>query len=239
MKKSLLVFSIALLPFFVIYSGCAARSSLRKGEIQDLHYFTLMPEKKSKSELFPIIWSFPGRGMNVQEYAKMWEPFAPQYRIGVVIVDWDSWNPPINIVSGQKKSRTESFENVVSELKKTLPLDEGEMYLCGLSAGAAFANYVAKFKPENWKGVVWISYTTSDLNAQIGKPEHFPPILIIHGQKAEQFTYTQAVEDIRRLRDAGISIEWFEDPAGGHEHRPEWTPRIFDWIQQDEGRAPK
>lgn len=225
MKNPLVLFlsAVIFLSFPIGFSGCATRAELHEETAAGSKYFAIIPEQKNKRETFPVIWVFPGQGMDVKAYAQMWETFSRQNRAAVIVLKWESWDP-------QRNTRSQTFKSIAEKLKTDLPLDGDRMYLCGLSSGAGLVNSVVRNQPGKWKGVVWISFTTSDMKGQTGPPEKFPPLLVIHGQKAEQFTYTQAVEDIRLLREAGMNVEWFEDPDGGHEHRPEWTSEIFDWI---------
>jgi acetyl esterase len=84
----------------------------------------------------------------------------------------------------------------------------------------------------------------SEAVLQKASPYHYvqknmPPILLIHGTSDQQVPYEQSVAMQKKLKSAGVSVDLFTVPEGGHgmgswEKLPssqEWKKYLVDWLK--------
>ena len=59
----------------------------------------------------------------------------------------------------------------------------------------------------------------------------FAPVVFVHGGKDNQFKLSEISQQAEILKKRGVDTTLFSYPDAGHEQRPEWSRRIFDWIE--------
>lgn len=100
---------------------------------------------------------------------------------------------------------------------------DGSLYKCAVSfAGVsdlqALLRYDGRFL-NSGRGVDWIRKQAPDLRAvsPINHPEQFSiPILLVHGKKDQRVPAKQSRELAEKLRKAGKSVKYVEQPLGDH-----------------------
>ena len=179
---------------------------------------------------FPMIIAFHGMGMNGESYMRAWEKEAAQRNFMIVTPAWTHWD----LQGGMKTrgARLEDLDAAIEEILQHYPVDRKRVYLTGLSAGGIASTHLAQRNPSRWKGLVWMAFSTDELVLPRPgvNPKGFPPILVLHGSK-DPFPTGQVQKDWSLLKGHGFHVTWIEDPTAGHEHKPEWTKQIFDWIK--------
>ncbi len=170
------------------------------------------PERK-----FPVIVALHGAGMNSDAYMAAWEKEAARKHFMIVTPDWQNRD-------------FQSLAKAVDEILRIYPVDFKRIYLSGLSAGGVMGTRLVRRNPFQWKGLVWIAFSTQDLGTPEISPQGFPPILIRHGS-LDPFPAGQVQKDSEKLKAHGFRVTWIEDAKAGHEHKPEWTKPILDWLE--------
>ena len=61
----------------------------------------------------------------------------------------------------------------------------------------------------------------------------FPPVLLISGDKDPDFNLEMVSRTLEILKEKEIDVTLLHYRNAGHEHRPEWSQVIFDWIEKN------
>lgn len=209
-------------------ASAEASSEVIEGEFHGLKYSLSLPERIS-GETFPLLLILHGMGGTGANYLSLWREEADRRRVIVVAPTW-------NRAYRNTAEDLEEFRRLADFVVQRYPVDSNRVYLAGLSAGGTLTEWILIHQYGSWKaGVVIAGANSPGWTRQkwISKVR-FPKLLFIHGDQDKSFPSQNAVEKVNHLRASGVSAEVYRDPNAGHEHRPEWNDRIFDWLLEDE-----
>ena len=192
----------------------------------NLDYDLLVFKPKAPDEKFPLIVVFHGVGQSGSDYLlKYWQDDAARRRFMILSVDWKKAyrNDPVAL---------KEIYSLLDEITQKYSVEKNKVAIAGVSAGGLLARWLVEGEPQRWKAAVLLAYATSEDWTQHAQLKDFPPFLFVHGTKDEQFSSNLTAKTVENLRQKGFRVDWIEDAEAGHEHRPEWNGKIFDWIEK-------
>lgn len=228
---------VSYLVFLILFSGCQALTSPlpngakveTKKTAEGLEYSILTFQPKSSGEHFPLVVALHGKGESADDTMLLWEKEAARRRIMVVAPNWETWN-----LKGDKQKKGVNLENLnmeMNELLEKYPIDPNRLVIAGVSAGGLVARWLLQLQPSRWKAAVFIAFGGTEDWGKKTKTAELPPLLFMHGAQDEQFPSKKIKYGVQTLVQQGVDVTWIEDPDAGHEHRPEWTKQIFEWLE--------
>lgn len=172
-------------------------------------------------------------GETAEDYLEDWKDQAVKYQTMLLA-------PQREMVYERKSPEVSAYLELVQEICRSYAVDPEKIYIIGTSAGALIGTWLVQEAPALWSGAVFVAgFGFKD--ALVGIPleqeqyELYPPLLYVHGWKDTE-TLKGVLIGIEMLVDKGVSVELYDYEDAGHEHRREWNPRIFDWIEKVEQR---
>ena len=182
-------------------------------------YYLLSFKPRFKGERFPLLLVLHGRGVDPRNYFELWRQEAVKHRWMVLVPAYEKPNTNLS-----------TFDFFLEKVVQKHPVDTGQLYVAGASAGALIVRGLVSKNPSQWKGAVLIA--SPPLRENPGQPGDYPPFLFVHGSQDTQFSAESISKEVENFRAQGIQTELFLYPDAGHEHRPEWNERIFKWLLQ-------
>ena len=228
---------VAALLVMTSFAGCATLGGgplMNGAKVENaktaggLEYFILTFQPKNPGERFPLVVAFHGKGDDGDSYMASWEQAAAYKRIMVLTPTWDNWD-----LKGKDKKKGAflgDLSQALDEIMARYPVDTGRVTLAGVSAGGLVARWLLRLSPSRWKSVVFIAYASSEPWRVEPGAKNFPPVLFVHGVDDEQFSSAQVWKNCEELHKAGVPVILMEQPDAGHEHKPEWTSMILQWV---------
>ncbi len=126
----------------------------------------------------------------------------------------------------------EPFYELADFITEKYPVEAKRRFLAGISAGALYARWTLFARPTFWRGAIFIAGPSVENWPETADLRGVPPILFVHGEKDPQGKVAGIVKYVRALKQRGVKARLLKYPSAGHEHRPEWNPEIFDWLEQ-------
>ena len=221
---------VVLLLSLLLASGCA-RPSLLEGEAKGFGYQLLTFEPAKADQRFPLLLVLHGTGETSRHYFELWEKEAKRRKVIVVA-------PAI------QELNLDNFYLLVEEIARKYPVDRERILLAGVSSGALVARWLLNKRPSFWRGVILVASPTGEHWAEAADVAGFPPLLFVHGGRDPQFKLEEIAQQAEVLKERGVKTTLFSYPDAGHEQRPEWSRRIFDWMEarlypSEEGSIPQ
>jgi predicted esterase len=174
-----------------------------------------------------------GVGENHEDYLLKWQVAAAKYHT-IVVAPQMKWPVPLT---------TEYLHyliDFIDDLSQKYPIDPSRMYVAGASAGGAIGLHLAVDYPERFRGAVIISSIGFDTCLRTGNKldkikdyESLPQLLFVHGMK-DTVLFETVLNGMEFLLEHGVKAQLYNYDNAGHEHRPEWNKRIFQWIEKVE-----
>lgn len=197
--------------------GCVSVPKPQLFATEQYSLLTFSPEKPDKK--FPLVVALHGTGQAHDQYLETWRVEAE--RRGVMV-----------LVPRMQGMSLESFNQILMEVGRRYPVDRNRMILAGVSSGALVGEVILRERLGLWKGAVFIAAPDSKHWIQKAgvNVSRFPPILMIHGKKDDQFKWESIVQQVELLKQKKVDAEFYLDAEAGHTHKPEWNRKIFRWI---------
>ena len=207
-------------------SGCvtAPQSCVREGEVSGLPYYLFTVPTKNSNERLPLILALHGAGGTGEQYLELWKKEAAKRRIMVVA-------PTMAYSYRKDRESLQGFYQLVEEISAHYPVDRDRIFLAGSSAGALIGGWVIEQDPSFWRGAILINSPGFQPREKSIQGPSFPRFLFVHGEKDKAFPVSRIREHAKSLREGGLEVTVLTDPTAGHEHKPEWNEKIFDWIE--------
>ncbi len=162
-----------------------------------------------------------------------WQKTALKHKTIIVAPDLE-WPVPLT------SAYLAHFFEFVDDLIQKYPVDPARIYVAGVSAGGAVGTHLIIERPEFWRGAVIISslgfdqcLQTENKLEKIKDYKKLPPLLYVHGMQDAEL-YETVLNGLEFLLAHGVQAQFHSYEHAGHEHRPEWNKRIFEWIQDIE-----
>lgn len=201
--------------FLTLVTGCARTSATVK---EDPKYRLLIFKPSRANKHYPLLLVLHGTGQTPQNYFKIWKKEAIHRKVMVLA-------PAIENLDLEK------FYELIEEIARQYPVDHEKVLLAGISSGALVARWLLVKRPAFWKGAILVASPTGEPWAETVDVKNFPPILFVHGGKDNQFKLSEIAQQVEILKKRGVDTTLFSYPGAGHEQRPEWSRRIFDWLE--------
>ena len=206
---------VFLLFFFLLANGCTRASAT----VEENPQYDLLTFKPSKGdERFPLLLALHGTGQTNRNYFEIWRGEAERRKVMVLA-------PAIESLD------LEALYQLVEEVARRYPVDRQKILLAGVSSGALVARWLLLKRPAFWERVIFVASPTGEHWAETVDGKGFPPLLFVHGGQDKQFKLEEIIQQVEVLKSEGVETTLFSYPNAGHEQRPEWSRRIFDWIE--------
>ena len=177
------------------------------------------PNTKNKLPLFLI---FHSSGSNGNEYIEMWRKEAIAHKVMLLA-------PTLKENFSRDSWHINAIYEILEKICREYPVDRNQLTVQGVSAGAFVAQWVALKQPEIWKNLVLFSSPPIDIKANgVISKNHFPSILIFHGEKDDQTTTEDITASVRELKKKNFEVRLVEDPDAGHEQNEDWPKYAFE-----------
>lgn len=246
MKSNLIPSGVFLL---LILQGCATPSSVKQefflnppvaqqlkvdtARSDHFDYLLFIP-KVVPGKTYRLIMTLHGAGSTMKDYLEIWEKMAFEQSTFVVAPQLD----PSTFLFNKDQDASLYF-NLIESLKRRYSIDPERIYIEGASVGGGTAKWLVEKNPEYWRGGIFIASVgfleTFERQDQvfIEKLKHFPPLLYVQGLK-DTDNLDLGLDQIEFLINHGVQVQLYSYEDAGHEHRPEWNERIFQWMENVE-----
>ena len=193
-----------------------AKTPTTEDWVLSYHLLTFKPERTTQR--FPLILAFHGTGDEGRKYLEVWKKEALGNRVFVLA-------PEITFINN------EVFYQWLDRIIDRYPIDRKKIFLAGVSSGALTARWMMLERPSFWKGVIFVASPDDGWVEKLDL-RNFPSLLFVHGGRDKQYSLRRISGLVESLRRSGVDAQLIADSKAGHEHRPEWNARIFEWIRR-------
>ena len=221
----------------VAFSGCRFDSVGAKGlkieserSQKGLEYGILTFTNQPAGKRFPLVFVLHVAGETGDHYMDLLATEAAKRRVMICAANWDDWD-----LKGKDKGKGTHLGDLgdaLNEIAGKYPADSNRLYLLGVSKGGYVAQTLIRIQPGRYRGAVFVAYGAAGWWAEKIPLQDLPGMLFIHGKEDDTFSTDQVAGDVENLRRKGARVEWLEEEKAGHEYKPEWTAKIFDWIEK-------
>lgn len=198
---------------------------------QELQYLILLPHLKPQRR-YRTLMIFHGAGDSAENYSRIWEKAALQHKTILIAPEFS------NSLLFNRREYLFAFFDLLHALSAKYPIDPTRIYLAGASAGTVPMDRMIEQQPHFFRGAISIAgigflkcFRENELSAL--HYSQYPPLLYVHGLK-DASLFSTVTKSIEILRDHNVRVQLYTYQNAGHEHRPEWNDRIFEWIESVE-----
>ena len=200
-------------------------------EKERVDYLLQLPKEPKHGKLFPLLYVHHGRGQIAGQAMEEWSDEAERIGFAVLAPARDR----------AYENTPESLHNLyalVDQITKKYPIDSKRIVIAGVSAGGLITRWLVENDPGRWEAAVFVANPPFDWTFfKHDNLDKFPPMLFVHGLNDPQFDIEDVRKAVQKVKDAKINAVLIEYPDAGHEHRPEWNDRIFQWIEKVETKG--
>ena len=210
--------------------GLAGRDKAnQKKSVMRYHLLTFPDAEPSVN--FRLIFVHHPAGESAEHYLQNWQPAAVRNQTMLLV-------PQREGEYGVESPGLKTFADLIADIIVHYPVDRRRIYVAGASAGALIGTWLVQRDPSFWRGAIFVAgfgFEDSLVGVPIdeGKFKSYPRILYVHGWHDTE-TFKSVLDGIEMLLDRGVNVQLYDYENAGHEHRPEWNKRIFEWIQDIE-----
>ncbi len=210
--------------------GLAGRDKTYKNNSVMKYHLLTFPAAEP-SEKFRLIVVHHPAGESAEHYLLNWQPAAVENQTMLLM-------PQREGEYGVDSPGLKTFAALVADVVAHYPVDRKRIYVAGASAGALIGTWLVQKDPSFWRGAIFVAgfgFQDALVGVPIdeGKFKSYPHILYVHGWHDTE-TFKSVLDGIEMLLDRGVNVQLYDYENAGHEHRPEWNKRIFEWIQNVE-----
>ena len=204
------------------------------------HYFAYVPASQP-GERLPAIVFLHGNGGNLKAMPWAWRTFAERNRIVVVCptFGFGFWG----------EGAAEAVESVRLDAIARLPIDPSRVMLGGLSDGGVGVTRVARFSPDRYQGLIYISPTMNRkelADPAFRTPWQGRPVLVLQGGRDANVPKSTVDPAVALLLAQGVQVTYHvfaeEDHFLFFGRREqvfylieEWLPNSFKRLPLDRG----
>ncbi|MDA9101325.1 hypothetical protein N9K06_01470, partial [Omnitrophica bacterium] len=195
------------------------------GQREKIDYDLLIYKREVPDETFPLMVALHGARGSGMDYMASWEEAAVNRRVMVLA-------PTRPRAFHNRPEDLELLYALTDEILEKYPIDRSKIYLAGVSSGALISRWMITDDPSRFKGVVFIAHNAvkESWPSRVQNLDALPPILYLQGKSDPQEKAEDTEREVEDLLSRGADVTLLEFD-GGHEHKPEWTESIFDWIE--------
>lgn len=190
--------------------------------VETVSYSVLAPQPQHSSDRFPLLFALHYAGGNSAEYLNLWKGEALR-RKWIVVAP----NHPEGY--SNQAFEVEIFDRILQALMQTYSVDTQRIYIVGTSIGALGAQWILMNRRDRLKGAIFITSANSRRLSEEEKLPEGPPLLFVHGTRDDLFPILQ--REVSLLKAKGVHASLVTIPDAGHEHKAEWSEKIFDWME--------
>ncbi len=196
-------------------------------------YLLLLPAFR-EGETYRLILVLHGAGDTMENYLEIWKSEALKHN---TILAVPQITPSVTLLNKDQDSSL--YLDFVKDLQRRYPVNPKKIYIAGTSMGGFAATLIIQKLPKLWRGGILIAsygfkdcFSVQDIQS-VNNYTVFPPLLYVHGMK-DLYHYKSVLDGVGFLLDQGVKVQLYSYENAGHEHRPEWNKRIFEWMEKVE-----
>lgn len=207
-----------------LHAGIEMKSYLFEPTGEPLQYALFVPRKAARSKSpVPLIVALHGLGTPPQRLVNDLASGAERH--GYIVVGPagyrpDGWygyqRPGMGEAEGRKSAYSEQdVLNVLDIVRREHNIDEHRIYLAGMSMGGTGVLHLGRKYPGQWAAIASMAPGVPDGGAGF-EVMRDTPLMIMIGDRDELLPIEGARNAVARLREAGVSVQYFEIRGGGH-----------------------
>lgn len=209
---------------FVVEKTFQIKFSDSPHDKETVPYCLLAFRPPTPEERYPLLFIWHGNKDTALPYLEIWRPEAERRK-------WMVLAPDRSLALRSETHEMAIFDELLKEIERRYPVDQEKIFVAGTSTGALVAQWALLHYPSVVKGAIFV--TAADYR-RLSSEDHLgilPPVLFVHGEKDQLFE--SILSEVSLLKNRGIRATLLRYPGAGHEHRPEWNGKIFDWIEAE------
>lgn len=224
-----------------LHSGIETRSYVFEPTGERLEYALFVPRRVRRStEPAPLIVAL--HGLNTPPAMLVNDLADTADRRGYIVVGPSGYRPNAMYGYGRPSFGEVDFSeqdvlNVLEIVRKEYNIDENRIYLTGMSMGGTGALHLGRKYPDKWAAVAALAPLVPDSGVGFEVMSHIP-LMIMIGDRDELLPIEDMRDSLERLRDSGVTVEYFEIRGGGHVAPIRNGPReVFRFFEKHKSRV--
>ena len=173
-------------------------------------------------ERYPLLFGWHYAAGDGPSYVALWKREAGRRKIIVLA-------PTRRGSAVGETMDLETFRKVLGEGVRRYPVNRRRIFVVGSSAGALSAKWALLRYRRLLAGAIFVTSADFRKLSEERDLANLPPVLFVHGEK--DWLFPEIVKEVRKLRKRGVTATLIRYPNACHEHRPEWSRDIFDWME--------
>jgi len=207
-----------------VHAGIQMKSYVFEPTGETLQYALFVPPRAAKSKTpVPLIVALHGLGSPPQMLVNDLTSGAERH--GYIVVGPsgyrpDGWYGFVRRGMGEAGERKSAYSeqdvlNVLEIVRRDYNIDERRIYLAGTSMGGTGVLHLGRKYPGQWAAIAAMAPGVPDAGAGF-EVMRVTPLMIMIGDRDELLPIEGMRNSLARLREAGISVQYFEIRGGNH-----------------------
>lgn len=207
-----------------VHAGIQMKSYVFEPTGETLQYALFVPPKAAQSKTpVPLIVAL--HALNAPPQMLVNDLASGAERHGYIVVGPsgyrpDGWYGFVRRGMGEAEERKSAFSeqdvrNVVEIVRRDHNIDEHRIYLAGMSMGGTGVLHLGRKYPGHWAAIAAMAPGVPDAGAGF-EVMRDTPLMIMIGDRDELLPIEGMRNALARLREAGVSVQYFEIRGGNH-----------------------
>jgi predicted peptidase len=122
--------------------------------------------------------------------------------------------------------------NVLRLVRSEYKIDDNRIYLMGHSAGGGGTWRLGAKYPEIWAALGPIASAAGGFSADSLERMRHIPVIVCHGDADSIAPVSASRALVAKMKELGMTYEYFEKPGGTHAMTTSSLPRIFEFFNR-------
>lgn len=231
-----------------LHAGIQMKSYVFEPTGETLQYALFVPRKAARSKSpVPLIIALHGLGSQPQMLVNDLASGAERH--GYIVVGPsgyrpDGWYGHVGPRMSQAELNTTAYSeqdvlNVLEIVRRDYDIDESRIYLAGMSMGGTGVLHLGRKYPGRWAAIASMAPGVPDGGTGF-EVMRDTPLMIMIGDQDELLPIGATRNSLARLREAGVTVQYFEIRGGGHAAPIRSAPpEVFRFFEKHKPAAKK